>query len=67
MLYNSSALQESIENCPAISDSVALLRKNEFPENEIVNFTNKAVHILEAFSSQLGAGTRFHYTVGKHL
>ena len=61
VLYNSSALQESNENCPAISDSVALLRKNEFPENEIVNFTKKAVHILEAFSSQLGAGTRFHH------
>ena len=67
MLYHDSILQESNENSPVISDSLALMKKNEFPENEAADFAEKAVHILDNCSKHLGVGTRFHYALSKHL
>ena len=67
MLYHDSILQESNVDCPVISDSLALLKKNEFPENKTADFIEKAVQVLGNCSKHLGVGTPFHYTLDKHL
>lgn len=67
MLYHDSILQESNRDCPAISDSLDLMRKNEFPESEIAAFEEKAVLVLDNCTRNIGAGTRYRYTITEHL
>lgn len=67
MRYLESVFQSSNRDCSAITDSVALLEQNEYPKDEIEFFTGKAVRILDNCSNHHGMGTRFRYTISKHL
>lgn len=67
MLYHDAMLQESNRDCSAISDSLGLMRKNEFPDNEIAEFTEKVVRVLDNCTRSLGAGTQFRYALTEHL
>ena len=67
MLYHDSILQESNVDCPVISESLALMKKNEFSDNETADFIEKTVRVLDNCSKHLGVGTRFHYTLDKHI
>ena len=67
MLFHEATLQESNANSSVISDSLALMKKKGFPENEVADFAEKAVHILDNCSVSLGTGTQFRYVVDMHL
>ena len=67
MLYRESSLKKSNQDCSAIADSLALLKKHEYPEDEIQRFTENAVRILDNLSMHYGAGTQFQYLVSKRL
>ena len=67
MRYHESILQESNLGCSALADSLALLEKHEFPDDEIARFTERVVRILDNCSEHFGAGTQFQYMVSKLL
>ena len=67
MRYHIASLQKSNQECSAVADSVALLKKRDFPEDEVKRFTEMVVRILNSYSEFYGTGTQFRYTISKHL
>ena len=67
MRYHDSILQESNRDSEILKDSLAVLNKYDFPEDEISNFMERSVDILDNCSRHFDAGTRIHYTVSRRL